>query len=121
MERTGIFKALILSSFLLMGCKAHTPASDQPQARPDLRFGRSGQQSEFSPSTLIIYYDTAVGKQPLLKAIEKHKAEILYDYANFNAVAIRIPKDKGLDESIRLFQKVKGVLSVAKDRIYHLD
>jgi hypothetical protein len=77
--------------------------------------------TRYSPSTLIIYYDQQVGKKELLKAVKEYGATILYQYNNFNGIAISIPKGKTLDESILFFEKVKGVLSVHKDYIYKLD
>ena len=38
-----------------------------------------------------------------------------------SALAVRIPDGKTLDESIEYFEKVKGVVSVSKDRIYQID
>ena len=38
-------------------------------------------EGEYSPNTLIIMYDEAVGKEPLLEAIETYGAEVKYDYS----------------------------------------
>lgn len=76
---------------------------------------------KFSPNVLIISYDAEVGKKALLKAVKDYKAEIIYDYKIINAIAIRIPNDKTLDESITYFKGVKGVIAVEKDRILELD
>ncbi len=75
---------------------------------------------EYSPSTLIISYDAEIGKETLLGAVKDYGAEIIYDYNIINAIAIKIPEGKTLQESIEYFRKVKGVLAVEKDRIYHL-
>lgn len=92
------------------------PALGQiPPSRPDM----SGL--EYAKDVLIVSYDEEVGKDPLKKAIKKYDAEVIYDYRMINAIAIRIPESKGLDDSIKYFEKVKGVLQVSKDRIYHLD
>lgn len=72
-----------------------------------------------SPSTLIIYYS---GKnKKVLKLAKKIGAEVLYTYENFNAVAIRKPENMTLDETKQKFEKLKGVLQVSYDHVYHLD
>ncbi len=75
----------------------------------------------YSPSTLIVYYDEGIGKSPLKKAAAKYGADIIYDYSIINALAIRIPDGKTLDEATKYFKKVKGVLEVSKDTGYVLD
>ena len=75
----------------------------------------------YSPNTLIIYYDEGVGIGPLKKAVVKSGAEILYDYSIINALTVRIPNGKTLEESAKYFSKVKGVVEVSKNSIYHLD
>lgn len=74
-----------------------------------------------SPSTLIIYYDAEVGKDALMDAVKSYKAEVVYDYKNFHAIAIRIPPKKSLKQAKAFFEKVKGVLQVNEDHINQLD
>lgn len=66
--------------------------------------------------TLIIMYDTTIGKQPLLKAMKRYKAKLLYDYKNFNGVAISISDTYDETTVIHFFEKVSGVISVQRDR-----
>lgn len=75
---------------------------------------------EFAPDRLIILYDEAVGKDPLVKAIRAYKAEILYDYNLIPGMAIRLPEGSDLKAAIAFFKQVKGVVSVERDRIYRL-
>ena len=75
----------------------------------------------YSKNTLIISYDEGIGKEPLKRAVKKYGAEVVYDYRIINALAIKIPDGRTLDESIEYFSKVKGVISISKDRIYQLD
>lgn len=77
-------------------------------------------ENDFSPTTLIIMYDSITGKEPLLKAIHSYKAEIIYDYHFIHGMAIKKPDDKTLDEAIAFFRQVKGVVSVERDRIIRL-
>ncbi|WP_443702404.1 hypothetical protein [Prevotella sp.] len=72
-------------------------------------------------STLIIYYDAEVGKEPLMEAVKSYKAEVVYDYKNFHVIAIRIPKKKSLKQAKAFFEKVKGVHQVNEDQIIQLD
>lgn len=75
---------------------------------------------DYSPSVLIAMYDQEVGKEHLLKAIKEYKAEIIYDYSIIPGMAIKKPDDKTLEETMQYFKKVKGVVSVEYDHVYHL-
>ncbi|WP_428070731.1 hypothetical protein [Candidatus Avelusimicrobium alvi] len=66
--------------------------------------------------TLIIFYDPQTGKQPLLEAVRRQQAEVLYDYKNFNGMALSVPPGQNIQKTIRLFEKVPGVLSVQQDK-----
>ena len=77
-------------------------------------------EGEYSPNTLIIMYDEAVGKEPLLEAIETYGAEVKYDYSLIPGMAIRIPDGKDIHDAITFFRKVKGVTSGERDRIIRL-
>ena len=74
----------------------------------------------YSPNTLIIMYDTEVGKEPLLAAIKQYQAEIIYDYSTIPGMAIRIPDGSNIHVAIAWFKKVKGVVSVERDQIIRL-
>ena len=65
--------------------------------------------------TLILLYEVATPTAPLKKAFAEYGAEIIYEYKNFNGFAIKIPKEKSLEEAKTHFSKLKGVLSVEKD------
>ena len=76
---------------------------------------------EATPDTLIISYDVAIGKEPLLAAIEQYNATILYEYNIINAVAIRIPEGTDIEDAIEFFSAVEGVIMVNRDQIYQID
>ena len=76
--------------------------------------------TDVSPDKLIIMYDEEIGKEPLLKAVEAYGAELIYDYSIIPGIAIRLPEGKDIKEAIEYFKKVKGVVSVERDHIYHL-
>lgn len=74
-----------------------------------------------SPNTLIIYFDETVGKEPLLEAVEQLNATILYEYNNFNAIAIKIADGSVIEEAIETLSAVDGVLQVNRDHIVDYD
>lgn len=82
-----------------------------------------GQNGLYAPSTLIIWYDAShkSNKRRLMKAVRAYKATLLYDYRIFNGIAIKIPDGGDIQDAINYFKNVKGVLSVNRDRIMHLD
>lgn len=100
--------------FLLCSCKSHRVVELPP------RTCKSERAEEFSPSTLLILYDAETGKAPLLKAVREYGATVIYDYRMMNGMAIRKPDDRTIEESIDFFRKVKGVVSVERDRIIRL-
>ena len=81
------------------------------------------QETAISGNVLIVFYDTETGKSDLLSAAKKYNGilESRYSYKNFNGIAITLPSDKGVEESIRYYQRVKGVLSVTPDRNLELN
>jgi hypothetical protein len=94
-------KVLIFASMLVLtvgSCK--TPQKQVEQRDTD---------------TLILFYEVATPTAPLKKAFAEYGAEIIYEYKNFNGFAIKIPKEKSLEEAKTHFSKLKGVLSVEKD------
>ena len=73
------------------------------------------QVEQRDTDTLILLYEVATQTAPLKKAFAEYGAEIIYEYKNFNGFAIKIPKEKSLEEAKTHFSKLKGVLSVEKD------
>ena len=72
------------------------------------------QETAISGNVLIVFYDAEMGKSDLLSAAKKYGSRIIYSYKNFNGIAITLPSDKGVEESIRYYQRVKGVLSAGE-------
>ena len=79
------------------------------------------EAQEVVPGVLIVYVDSAVGKEPLRQALKEMGAQVIYDYSNLSAMAIRLPKGMTNAQGTRRLQQVKGVLSVQPDRVMHLD
>lgn len=65
---------------------------------------------------LIIFYDSAIGKEKLLEAVKEYGSEVLYEYKNFNSIAVTVPPGHTVSKTIRFYKKVRGVLSVSEDR-----
>ena len=84
-------------------------------------FQHQPQQQQYSPSTLIIFYDSEIGKEPLLKAIADYKATVIYDLKTMCSITIKIPEGTKIEDAIECFNKVKGVLQVNRDSINQLD
>ena len=76
--------------------------------------------ADHSPDVFLVMYDVEIGKEPLLKAIKDYKVEIIYDYRMMSGMALKKPDDKTLEETMAFFRKVKGVVSVEYDHVYHL-
>ena len=77
---------------------------------------RSTRQEPRFYHTFIIWYDETIGKKPLLKAADKKSATVVYDYKNFNAVALRTPIETSIEDTKSYFEKVRGVVSVQTDQ-----
>ena len=71
--------------------------------------------------TLIIYYDRSIGKQALLNFVRIKQCNLIYNYVNFNAIAIRLAPQLDKKKTINELREMKGVLQVAEDRVLHLD
>lgn len=102
--------ALAVLSLVCCGT-SHKAAKEEQQTE-------TKQAGLYSPNTLIIMYDSEVGKEPIVKAIKRYGAEVIYDYNIIPGMAIRIPDGKDIRDAAVYFRKVKGVLSVERDAIY---
>ena len=56
----------------------------------------------------------------MLEAAKKYGSKVLYEYKNFNSIAVSVPQKRTAAKAIRFYKKVKGVLSVTEDRIQKL-
>jgi hypothetical protein len=78
-------------------------------------------KGQTTPHVLIVMYDSAVGKKPLLEEVRKMKCEVVYDYSIIPGMALRVPDSLDIQAAKARLEKVKGVLQVNFDRICHLD
>ena len=115
MKRIIPSKVLCILLFLtIIACGPARKTVPVSAASADERF------QEYAPDRLIIMYAEDIGKEPLLEAVRKYKAEILYDYSIIPGMAIKIPEGTNLEDAIKYFKRVKGVVSVEKDHIIRL-
>ena len=70
---------------------------------------------------LIVFYEGGLGRRHLMKQVKKLNCSIIYDYHNFNAVALKVPEKASIDEVIARLRQTKGVLQVSRDHVYKLD
>lgn len=119
-----VFAIIILSLLFFSACKTKKEVAPlNPPERGELFPSMPGKGEaglEYSPNTLIIMVSEDVGKEPLYKAIKDYGAMLKYDYSIIPGVAILIPEGTTLEQGIAYFKKVKGVVSVNKDRITRL-
>lgn len=71
-------------------------------------------------SILIIFYDTAIGDKPVVKASKKYGSQIIYQYKTLKGLAVTVPKGKTKAEAIKFYEQVEGVLSVNEDQVHQL-
>ncbi|MCR5131232.1 MAG: DUF1294 domain-containing protein [Prevotella sp.] len=113
--RLGIPLILIIQIALLFLTSCKTKQVAEITELPQGQFA-----PEHSSTVFIVMYDRSIGKEPLLKAIKKYKAKIIYDYNITPGMALKKPDNKTLEETMQYFRKVKGVISVEYDHIYRL-
>lgn len=104
----NIARNIIATAVILLSLAAC--ASSQQAAKADTATNAD------SAGNLIIFYDPAVGKDELREAAKKYGSEVIYEYKNFNSIAVTVPQGKTMEEAIRFYEKTSGVLSVMEDR-----
>lgn len=70
--------------------------------------------------TLIIFYDPSAGSRALLDAARIYGSEVIYEYRNFNGIAVTVPRGKTIDEAIQFYERVEGVIQVNRDEMLEL-
>lgn len=128
MTLKAINTAIFLGNLLFLSCTAKPVAATPVENRKT--FQKISDTLKIIPKkvdeqsvsrTLIIYYDAEIGKEYLMEAVKKYGAELLYEYKMLKGISIRIPEDKSVEQAITYFRKVKGVISVHRSQIYHID
>ncbi|MDO5615626.1 MAG: hypothetical protein Q4G16_05510, partial [Cruoricaptor ignavus] len=102
-----------LVAFFLQSCKTKIAQNIPVETKND-------NTNNNYTRNLIIYYDAEIGNEFLLKSVNDFGAELIYEYKTMNGIAIKIPDEKSMETAISYFEKVKGVLSVQRDKIMQL-
>lgn len=68
-------------------------------------------------STLIIMLSEETALETIVEAAVSYGADVLYKYNALNGLAVKIAESKSVDEAIKHFKKLQGVVSVSKDQI----
>ena len=77
--------------------------------------------NEHSSEVFLVMYDAKKGKEHVLKAVHDYGCELIYDFNIIKGMAIKKNKDMSLEETMKLFKKVDGVISVDYDYVLHID
>lgn len=105
-----LFLMIVLTCF---GCAANRDSADKVIAEQ-----RAG--TRYSKNTLMVFYDTHIGKEPLLNAFKKMNCEVLHEYRLSCGFAIKVPDGKSLRKTAKRLSKVHGVTYVTRDQIQKL-
>lgn len=120
MKRAGTFFILLSAIALLAACAASRKAVATKPTHDSIN-KLIEKTDPTSHCTLIIFYDSTIGKQPLLNYVHIKQCTVIYNYANFNAIAIQLAPKLDKKKTINDLQSVKGVLQVMEDQLLHLD
>lgn len=120
MRRSVTFFILLSAIALLAACAASRKAVATKPTHDSIN-KLIEKTDPTSHCTLIIFYDSTIGKQPLLNYVHIKQCTVIYNYANFNAIAIQLAPKLDKRKTINDLQSVKGVLQVMEDQLLHLD
>ncbi|WP_308861216.1 hypothetical protein [Neisseria mucosa] len=109
-KRDLIYAAL--PAFMLAACTS--TGIPHPEKQPHL--SSSPLETTEATDTLIIFYDPETGSERLMNAVREYGAKIVYEYRNFNGIAIKLPNGTDMEKAASHFRTVKGVLSAEADR-----
>ena len=105
---------LLIPAAVIALSACQSPAPAPPAAKGSLK------PPQYTERTLIVFYDPAVGSEPLLQAVKDYGAEVGYQYKNLNGISILLAQGQNIEAAQRHFRNVRGVLSVSRDGIMHL-
>lgn len=118
-------KYILLSmTLLVLSCKSgksQTKTEPQPQQEvitfKEMDITAQKKEAPERTRNLIIYYKDDADLQPLLDVVKKEKLELIYQYKNFKAIAVKVPDDRDLEGVKSYLQTLAGVLSVNYDEV----
>ncbi len=117
---------VLLCVFMSVGCgcsrSSQVQTSDaQPVTTPVSESSGDNSTGRFNPSVVIVSYDPSVGKTALTSAAERVGGKIVYDYVNFNMLAIEKPDSMAMPRAVEYFSSVDGVINAVPDQMCELD
>ena len=102
---------VVLPAFTLAACTSTSIL--HPERQP--HSSSSLLETTEATNTLIIFYDPETGSERLMNAVREYGAKIVYEYRNFNGIAIKLPNGTDMEKAASHFRTVKGVLSAEAD------
>lgn len=125
MTKTAI--ALLVSAFAMTGCyrtmliseTAEQSTANSTSTPQDST--TSAAPGQYTPGVAIVTYSSPEAKTNILGVAKSLGATVIYDYKNFNSVALRKPDGMTLDAMMDELRKIDGVLGVVEDQMCELD
>ena len=96
---------VVLPAFTLAACTSTSIL--HPERQP--HSSSSLLETTEATNTLIIFYDPETGSERLMNAVREYGAKIVYEYRNFNGIAIKLPNGTDMEKAASHFRMVKGV------------
>ncbi|OOR88262.1 hypothetical protein B0181_08455 [Moraxella caviae] len=111
----GILASVVMTAPLISACHTTTPQIPVQQTP-------APTQLDITPTAingaLIVYFD-ASKKSQVLSAVAERGDTILYQYQNFNAIAIA-PATKNTKQALHFYQTLDGVLNAVPEQTLQL-
>lgn len=89
--------------------------------QPMTEVSRDSSIGRFDPKVVMVSYDPGVGKTALYSAADRVGGKIVYDYVNFNMLAIEKPDSMAMSRAVEYFSTVDGVINAVPDQMCELD
>lgn len=116
---------LICASLSVMGvaCRSVQGQAEDAQAimPPMTQASQDSSVGRFNPKVVMVSYDPGVGKTALSSAAERVGGKIVYDYVNFNMLAIEKPDSMTMSRAVEYFSSVDGVINAVPDQMCELN
>ena len=93
-KRDLIYAALL--AFMLAACTS--TGILYPERQP--HSSSSSLETIEVTNTLIIFYDPETGSERLMNAVREYGAKIVYEYRNFNGIAIKLPAERSEERRV---------------------
>ena len=121
--RLHVVSLCIFLSVVGAGCRSVQSHADGDQAiKPPMTVAsRDSSIGRFNPKVVMVSYDQGVGKTTISAAADRVGGKIVYDYANFNMLAIEKPDSMSMSRAVEYFSSIEGVLNAVPDQMCELN